>query len=239
MFNFKAFVLMISMSATWAAQAAISLDRTRIIYGEGEKSISLVITNENNQLPYLAQSWIEDDKHEKITTGPLVVIPPVQRLEAGTKSQLRLMATPGISNLPRDRESLFYFNLREIPPKSEKENTLQIALQTQVKLFYRPATIKAAANKQWQDQIVLTPVPGGYYITNPTPYYVTIIGLGSTQVEAEKGKFEAVMIAPKSGLNVKATQTRTPWLTFINDYGGRPTLPFRCEERLCIAAKKS
>ena len=65
MFNFKAFVLMISMSATWAAQAAISLDRTRIIYGEGEKSISLVITNENNQLPYLAQSWIEDDKHEK------------------------------------------------------------------------------------------------------------------------------------------------------------------------------
>ncbi len=32
-------------------------------------------------------------------------------------------------NLPQDRETVYYFNLREIPPKSNKPNTLQIALQ--------------------------------------------------------------------------------------------------------------
>ncbi|MEX6226452.1 fimbria/pilus periplasmic chaperone [Providencia hangzhouensis] len=38
---------------------------------------------------------------------------------------------PTINELPQDRESLFYFNLREVPPKSDKDNVLQIALQTQ------------------------------------------------------------------------------------------------------------
>jgi len=238
MFKLRTIVLIVGVFTMSTGYAAISLDRTRIIYNGDEKSMALNIANENNQLPYLAQVWLEDDNHEKITTGPLVVTPPVQRLEAGTKSQLRLMPTPGINQLPQDRESLFYFNLREIPPKSDKANILQIALQTQVKLFYRPAAIKAEPNKVWQDQLVLHPEAGGYRITNPTPYYITIIGFGASRQDAEKGKFEAVMIAPKSELQVKAPQTGTPWLTFINDYGGRPTLSFRCEGSQCTATEK-
>ena len=239
MFNVKSLLLIVGIFTASGTQAAISLDRTRIIYNGDEKSVALNIANENEQLPYLAQSWLENDRHEKITTGPLVVTPPVQRLEAGAKSQLRLMATPGISQLPQDRESLFYFNLREIPPKSDKANVLQIALQTQVKLFYRPAAVKAEPNKAWQDQLVLHPEAGGYRISNPTPYYITIIGFGVTRKDAEEGEFEAVMVAPKSALSVKAPQTRTPWLTFINDYGGRPTLPFRCTGSQCTAAEKA
>ncbi|WP_223346554.1 fimbria/pilus periplasmic chaperone, partial [Escherichia coli] len=41
-----------------------------------------------------------------------------------------------------DRESLFYYNVREIPPKSGKANTLQIALQTRIKLFWRPKALE-------------------------------------------------------------------------------------------------
>ncbi|MGT9169473.1 fimbria/pilus periplasmic chaperone, partial [Escherichia coli] len=40
------------------------------------------------------------------------------------------------------RESLFYYNVREIPPKSGKANTLQIALQTRIKLFWRPKALE-------------------------------------------------------------------------------------------------
>ncbi len=43
--------------------------------------------------------------------------------------------------LPQDRESLFYFNLREIPPRSDKPNSLQLALQTRIKFFYRPQSL--------------------------------------------------------------------------------------------------
>lgn len=52
------------LSAVPAAQAAISLDRTRAIFNGGEKSMTLNVANDNKQLPYLAQAWIENEKQE-------------------------------------------------------------------------------------------------------------------------------------------------------------------------------
>lgn len=56
------------------ASAAIALDRTRVILNGGDKSMSLNISNQNKQLPYLAQGWIEDEQGNKINT-PLTVVP--------------------------------------------------------------------------------------------------------------------------------------------------------------------
>ncbi|WP_447888045.1 fimbrial biogenesis chaperone [Serratia fonticola] len=223
------------MTTSNAAQAAIALDRTRAVFNGSDKSISLNISNENKNLPYLAQTWLEDEKQQKITAGPLVVTPPVQRLEPGSKAMLRVMATPTAKQLPVDRESLFYFNLREVPPRSDKPNVLQIALQTKIKLFYRPAGIVVAPGKVWQDQLVLNAEGNGYRIENPTPYYITVIGLGATVKQSENGAFESVMIAPKSSTQVKSGTFATPHLTYINDYGGRPTLTFRCSGSRCVA----
>ncbi|EDA9948454.1 fimbria/pilus periplasmic chaperone [Salmonella enterica subsp. enterica] len=219
--------------------AAVSLDRTRAVFNGDSKSISLNISNENKQIPYLAQAWLEDATEKKITTGPLVVTPPVQRLEPGTKSMVRVMAAPGAASLPQDRESLFYFNLREIPPKSDKPNVLQIALQTRIKLFYRPEGIVQAPGAVWQDKLVLHPQSGGYRIENPTAYYITIIGIGGTAEQAEKGKFDTVMVSPKSSVSVKSETWATPYLTYINDYGGRPTLRFGCSGNRCEAKGKA
>ena len=234
----KTLMAVACLSAVPAAQAAISLDRTRAIFNGGEKSMTLNVANDNKQLPYLAQAWIENEKQEKITTVPIVVTPPVQRLEPGAKSMVRLASTPDISKLPQDRESLFYFNLREIPPKSDKANVLQIALQTKIKLFYRPKAIEAQPNAVWQDQLVMSKTSGGYRIENPTPYYVTVIGLGGTEKQAKEGEFEAVMLAPKSTQMVKSVIYSTPYLSYINDYGGRPVLQFSCSGDRCTAVKK-
>lgn len=234
----KTLMAVACLSAIPAAQAAISLDRTRAIFNGDEKSMTLNIANDNKQLPYLAQAWLENEKQEKITTGPVVVTPPVQRLEPGAKSMVRLATTPDISKLPQDRESLFYFNLREIPPKSEKANVLQIALQTKIKLFYRPEAIKAKPNAVWQDQLVLNKTNGGYRIENPTPYYVTVIGIGGNEKQALEGEFDAVMLAPKSSEVVKAGSYGSPYLSYINDYGGRPALQFTCSGDRCTAVKK-
>ena len=59
-------------STVQISQAAVSLDRTRVIFIGGEKSVSLSISNQNAQLPYLAQGWIENEQGEKITS-PMVV----------------------------------------------------------------------------------------------------------------------------------------------------------------------
>lgn len=219
-------------------QAAVSLDRTRAIFNGSVKSMTLNIANDNNQLPYLAQAWIENAKQEKITTGPIIVTPPVQRLEPGAKSLVRLSSTFDISQLPQDQESLFYFNLREIPPKSDKANVLQIALQTKIKLFYRPKAIEAKPNEVWQNQLVLNKTSNGFRIENPTPYYVTIIGLGGSEKQAKEGEFDAVMLAPKSEQLVKSKNYSTPYLSYINDYGGRPVISFQCNGSRCTAVKK-
>lgn len=49
---------------SYTANAAIALDRTRIIYNGQDKSISLNISNENKTLPHLAQAWIENEQQQ-------------------------------------------------------------------------------------------------------------------------------------------------------------------------------
>ncbi|SQI34312.1 Chaperone protein papD precursor [Serratia plymuthica] len=142
-----------------------------MIFSGGDKSVSMSISNENKQLPYLAQGWIEDANGKKITS-PLTVLPPVQRLEPGAKSQVKVQGLPAANTLPQDRETLFYFNLREIPPKSDKPNTLQLALQTRIKLFYRPKAIAVAnpeSSAPWQEKLTLTKQGDSYQVNNPTP----------------------------------------------------------------------
>jgi len=223
-------------SMTQNAQAALALDRTRVVINGAEKSISLGVTNQNKTLPYLAQTWVEDGQGKKIS-DPLVALPPVQRIEPGAKSQVKVQATAGLNLLAQDRESLYYFNLREIPPKSKEPNTLQIALQTRIKVFYRPASLEVDQNsKPWQEQLTLTREGDHYVAHNPTPYFVTI-SLATASIAGEAVKnFEAVMIAPKSSEPLKGSAAalgNSPVLTYINDYGGRPKLIFGCSGNSC------
>lgn len=83
--------------------------------------MTLNIANDNKQLPYLAQAWVENEKKEKITTGPIIATPPVQRLEPGSKSMVRLTSTPDISHMPQDRESLFTSVFGKFPLKAIRQ----------------------------------------------------------------------------------------------------------------------
>lgn len=218
------------------SQAALALDRTRVVINGAEKSISLGVTNQNKTLPYLAQAWVEDVQGKKIS-DPLVALPPVQRLEPGAKSQVKVQATGGLNLLAQDRETLYYFNLREIPPKTKEANTLQIALQTRIKVFYRPTNLAVNQNsKPWQEQLTLERKGDRYVAYNPTPYFVTIsLAASSVTGDAIEG-FESVMIAPKSSETLKGSAAalgNNPVLTYINDYGGRPKLIFGCSGNVC------
>ncbi|EKM6455975.1 fimbria/pilus periplasmic chaperone [Cronobacter dublinensis] len=226
--------------ATQQAFAAIALDRTRVVYNGEEKSISLNISNENKNLPYLAQAWIEDAQGNKIT-APLNVLPPVQRVEAGAKSQVKVQASPAVASLPQDRETLFYFNLREIPPRSNKPNTLQIALQTRIKLFYRPAPIALdktqAAEGDWVEKVTLVRQGDKFVVNNPTPYFLTIVE-GAPSIKGNPVGFEPVMVSPKGSATIAASVAafgNSPVLTYVNDYGGRPKIQFSCGGATCTA----
>lgn len=233
-------VALVSSLVAQQASAAIALDRTRVIVNGDEKSVSLNISNENKNLPYLAQGWIEDAKGNKISS-PLTVLPPVQRIEAGARSQVKVQTAPALGALPQDRESLFYFNLREIPPRSNKPNTLQIALQTRIKLFYRPAAIAldktAAANGEWVEKVTLQRQGEKFIVINPTPYYLTIVE-GRTSAKGTQVVFSPIMVEPKGQTTIEAPASKfgqSPVLTYVNDYGGRPQILFTCSGTSCTA----
>lgn len=230
-------LLINSVLVSGPANAAIALDRTRVIFDGANKSMSLNISNENKELPYLAQGWIEDADGNKDDTT-LMVIPPLQRVEAGAKSQLKIQAMPAAMQLPQDRESLFYFNLREIPPKSTKPNTLQIALQTRVKLFYRPKTLQATTNdyaNPWQMKLTLVKQGDKYRADNPTPYYISLVAISFNGKDV--ADFKPVMIAPHShamlGENAALPNT-APHISYINDFGGVSKLIFQCVSSNCL-----
>lgn len=228
-------LLLSVVAISQSASAAIALDRTRVILNGGDKSVSLGITNENKELPYLAQSWLEDSKGKKIN-APLLAIPPVQRVEPGAKGQIKVQVSSDLGSLPQDRESTFYFNIREIPPKSDKPNTLQIALQTRIKLFYRPAGIELDQNSNPWQAITLTREGDRYVVHNPTPYYVTFSSLSPAVGSPATKGFEPIMVAPKDKAMLKgsaAAAGNRPVLTYINDYGGRPKLIFGCSGNTC------
>ncbi|MGA9705469.1 fimbria/pilus periplasmic chaperone [Pseudomonas sp.] len=233
----QAFALLV-LGLSHSVNAAVGLDRTRVIFDGGKDATSVNITNNNTQLPYLAQGWIEDEDGKKITS-PLIVLPPVQRLEPGKQSQVKVQALPAVKSLPQDRETVYYFNLREIPPRSDKANTLQIALQTRIKLFYRPQAITPSQqdlSKPWQEKLTLTREGDRYRVNNPTPYYVTLVDARSSKDGKSIAGFEPLMIAPKGTQTLGPTAKElgtTPYLSYVNDYGGRPMLAFTCSGETC------
>ena len=106
-----------------------------------------------------------------------------------------------------------------------------------MKLFYRPKAIIPEKNgAPWQDKLTLDKQGERYIVKNPTPYYVTIIN-ATTNGKASDGKdFTPVMVPPfgQDDLGISANQLgNNPVLTYINDYGGRPNLTFRCQASSC------
>ncbi|MDF3081004.1 fimbrial biogenesis chaperone [Burkholderia sola] len=222
-----------------AAQAAIVPDRTRVIFNEGEQAAIVTITNKSATYPYLVQSWLEDAKGNK-TTSPLMVVPPLQRIEANERNVLRIAKLPG-TELPADRETVFYLNIREVPPKTDTPNTLQIALHTQMKLFYRPKAVQPARDEDWTLPMTLRVDAAAHKLVfdNPTPYHVTVVDV-SAGAQKTPVPIDPVMVSPMSTADVpfKAATPATLFVTHIDDYGGQVAVEYACDAGACKSVKQ-
>lgn len=224
------------------AHAALKLDRTRIIYPAADRAVSIVVTNESMDYPFLAQSWLENNKGAK-SDDYFAVLPPLSRVNAGEKLVLRIEKLPAAETLPQDRESLMYFSVREIPPKSDKDNVLQLSLQTKVKMFYRPAAI---ANKpkdsELYKQVSLKKNGRSLTINNQSPYYVVLLALIDRGAQNQViPNVKPLTLEPFSQQNI-ALEASVPddlSAVFINDWGGRPEVRYHCDaSAICEAANE-
>lgn len=210
--------------------AAIVMKGTRIIFQSNEQETSIEINNKGT-VPSLVQTWIDKGNIEKSPTNiqvPFVLSPPIFRIDGNKRQILRIIYTG--EKLPEDRESIFWLNILEIPPKNSENNTLQFTYRSRIKLFFRPESLPTAANDgikklDWR----ILHEKNKYYldVKNTSPFFVSLINIKisnkniSTEVKPdmvapfsrEKFELEEKNISAPLRIDYKA----------VNDFGGITT----------------
>ena len=82
------------------------------------------------------------------------------------------------SPLAKDRESLFYTSVRAVPATTKREegNTLKIATQSVIKLFWRPKGLPYSVSEA-PAKLRCTSSADEITVSNPTPYFITLTNL--------------------------------------------------------------
>ena len=232
MYNFfKNLFTLILLLFIGSAHANIVILGTRIIYPSDQKNITIQLQNKGKR-PSLVQSWIDSNQENSDALAlhtPFIITPPVSRIDPQTEQTLRIRYTG--QELPQDRESLFYLNVKDIPAKPKTEakltNYLQFTFTSRLKLFFRPTTLpfpveQAYARVSWH-------IDGKSILAkNPTPYYITYSAISIKQHNKQYHVEQPAMIAPFSEhtfslpVNIADKTSEVHW-RIINDYGGHYT----------------
>ncbi len=195
--------------------ASLTLNGTRFIYNEKNKNIAVEIKNTSKSL-YGGQIWI-DNTIQPSHQVYFVPTPTFFKVGAGKKQLIRIM---NVNNaLPANKESLFWLNVQEIPPapSADEGNVLALALNTQVKLIYRPQAL-GQGRENAEEQVILS----GNILKNPTPYYFAIVGIfnGDKPVTlSDKVKKQIGQMAPFSEINLEKAIKGKISIQAIDDYG--------------------
>jgi len=231
-----ALLLAVGTASSWAS---VIIHGTRVIFPSNEKEVSVRLSNEG-KVPGLVQMWMDaGDINAKPdeTKVPFILTPPLFRVEPGKGQTLRMIYTR--EPLPQDKESVFYLNLLEVPPRpvdleAENANFMQMAFRTRIKVFYRPKVLDSQdAYYKGPTQFAWSVVRegAGYVleVKNPTPYYYSLINAGlAASVEGGKDimNIEGNMVAPggtqtyllKDLKSMPAAGQKVKF-EFLNDYG--------------------
>jgi chaperone protein EcpD len=231
--NIKIFLLLFSglLLNTTSALAGIVINSTRVIYPEGKSEVNVRLESQN-EYPSLIQSWVDSgDKDEEINKikVPFILLPPVTRIEPHQGQTLRINFTGEGFTLPLDRESVYWLNVLDIPPKTSNDNgsLLQMAVRTRIKLFYRPKAIQNASPAEAAENITwrLSTNNGKVMLEaeNNSPFYVSIASIQAEKEGKLSAKADGKMINPFgkatyifAGKGFKINKFK---YFYINDYG--------------------
>lgn len=214
----KFILTMVVFLYTMPSIAGIVVGGTRVIFPGNVPDKTISIYNKEVTLPYLVQVWVDPFNKEDKSKPPFTAIPPVSRLEPGQEKVLRIIKTQG--SLPSDRETVFWLNVKNIPPtptdKSVNTSTLDIAIKTRIKLFWRPASINVTPETAVA-KVMFRRQGNQLVIENPTPIHINIM-----DVVVEGKDVPLNMIPPfttlKLALPTGIAGKNLTW-RFINDYG--------------------
>ena len=227
-------LMLATLSFPKPCHASVVISGTRVIYPAAESEVTIKLTNEGTS-PALTQAWIDngDAKASPTSTAvPFVVTPPLSRIDPHKAQTLRILYTG--ESLPQDKESIFWLDVLEIPPKPSgadaDANVLQLAFRSRIKLFFRPGKLQGAATDAPRQLTWHWASEGGepaVSVTNPSVYHVTVASfdlVDNAGVVLAKS-IETDMVDPGQSklfpltAEVKRTGIKIRFNT-INDFGG-------------------
>lgn len=197
------------------AHAGVIINGTRLIYQGGKKESSIGISNPD-ATDYLVQSWA-DSGGKNLAKAPFLITPPLFRLDAKEDNVLRVVRTGG--NLPEDRESLFWLNIKAIPSSKRVEgvNTLQIAINTRIKLLYRPSSVKGKP-EDVADKLEWHREGNDLVVNNPTPFYMNFQSVTLNGHKIDKAGWAVPETQTHIALPAHTGGSNVTW-SIITDYG--------------------
>ena len=215
------------------ANAEIVIHGTRAIYPSDAREITLQVSN-NGAKPSLVQAWIDEGDPKSTpdqSKAPFMITPPISRVDPAKSQALRITALPKANQLSKDKETVFWLNVLDIPPKPKgnsaddvPDNFLQLAIRSRIKFFYRPAGLKediaqAPTKLQWSR------AGNKLAVNNPTPYHITVTSILTDNAGKKTDLLsEGIMINPMSSTTLDIKQSvplNKLTFTTINDFGGR------------------
>lgn len=210
-----------------AANATVVIATTRVIYPENAAEVTVSL-NHKGQHPSLVQAWIDEGQAEvpiEQLQVPFSLTPSLFRLDPGNGQTLRLFQTE--HDFPQDRESLYWLNVLEIPPKGQG-NALQVAVRSRIKLLYRPQGLAGSAEQAPQAltwRLLKQHQTWMLEAHNPSRYHVNLAAL-AVQTAAGMHEAQSSHLAPMStqlfaleGLELAAASSARVHFSSVNDYG--------------------
>lgn len=233
---FKLIILLFSITHSVTSSASVIITGSRIIYPSDARSIDVQLKNTDN-IPYVIQAWFDNgdvnSKPDQNSDTPFIITPPVFRVQPLAGQIVRVIYTPK-EKLPADRESVFWFNALEIPPRNVSatahQNTMMVMLRNRLKIFYRPESIGTPGNILHGLKVhsVTSSTQGyGLVIDNPQPWYVSLVSI-SINYDGKKIPIPSEMIPPYTKKTFWASSIKkgdevqgVAALAAINDQGAR------------------
>ena len=229
----------LSMLVGTSAYADMVIDSTRIIYPQGRRDVQVTLINSSAQIAAFVQLWLDDgtgNQELEPMAVPFVLSPPTARVVPNGRQTVRLTYTG--EPLRADQESVFWFNMLELPPAYKGPTDVDrvtFARRTRIKVFFRPKGLTGdPLQAMTQLQCSPTKSDGKWALEcyNASSFHLSFFGF-SLGNAAEKVRTNDLggMIKPRERVRFELKDFETlpqPLTTltmdFVNDYGGVTTL---------------
>lgn len=162
---------------TPARAGGIALGASRVVHSLGTLESTLGVRNTDSSKTFLLQVWVEHPDGSRSTD--FVATPPLHRMAPQSDSVLRVISAG--APLSREKESLYYLNIKVIPEGKnpiDGDGGAYLAIGTviRIKLFVRPDSVPAITAATGKS-LIFNRENERLTISNPTPHYLTLSDL--------------------------------------------------------------